>query len=136
MRNRSGRHNLSSHVGRCVNATFGEFSVWKLAIVGQVGQRFDLREGNLESLLNRLQHLLICIAAHEGDRETLGSETTGTTNTMKIGISIGGEIVVNGEIDTLNINTSTKYISSDTDTLLEVLECLVSADTRDGQYWM
>ena len=50
----------------------------------------DLRKRNLEPLLNRLQHLLISLTADERDRETFGSETAGTTNTMEVGIGVTG----------------------------------------------
>jgi len=89
----------------------------------------DLRERNLESLLNRLQYLLISLAADEGDRKTLGSETTGTTNTMEVGVGVAGQIVVDGQVDTLNVDTTAEDIGSNADTLLEVLERLVALDT-------
>jgi hypothetical protein len=57
---------------------------------------WGLRKCNLKSLLNRLQNLLISLTANERDRETLGSETTGTTNTMEVGVGVTREIVVDG----------------------------------------
>lgn len=53
------------HVGAGINATLWE--LWK---------------SNLESLLNILQHLLIGFAGNEGDGNTLGSETSGTTDSV------------------------------------------------------
>jgi hypothetical protein len=89
----------------------------------------NLRKRNLESLLNRLQYFLIGLTADERDRETLGSETTGTTHTMEVGVGVTGKIVVNGQVNPLNIDTTAKNIGGDTDTLLEVLERLVALDT-------
>ena len=48
---------------------------------------------------------------------------------MEVGISISRKIVVDGEIDTLNIDTTAKDIGSDANTLLEVFERLVALDT-------
>jgi hypothetical protein len=48
---------------------------------------------------------------------------------VEIGVSISGEIVVNGQVDTLNIDTTSKDISSNTDTLVEFFELLVALDT-------
>lgn len=48
---------------------------------------------------------------------------------MEVGVGIGGEIVVNGEVNALNINTTAEDISSDTDALVELLELLVALDT-------
>ena len=91
--------------------------------------RANLRQSDFESLLDGLEHLLVLLAADEGDTETLGTETTSTTDTMKVGVSIAREIVVDGEVDTLDIDTTTEDVSSDTDTLVELLELLVTLDT-------
>ena len=72
---------------------------------------------------------MVGISAHEGDGETLGTESTSTTDTVKVRISISGKIVVDCEVDTLNIDTTAEDISGDTDTLVEVLEFLVAFDT-------
>ena len=103
---------LVIHVGARVNTLLGE-----------------LRKGDLETLLNRLQNGLVFRAADEGDTETLGSETTGTTDTVEVRISLVRHVVVDGDVDTLNIDTTTKDISGHTDTSLEVLELLVALDT-------
>lgn len=49
---------------------------------------------------------------------------------MQVGIGIGGKIVVDGQVDTLDINTTAEDISGDADTLVELLELLVTLDTR------
>jgi hypothetical protein len=87
-----------------------------------------VRKSNLEALLNLLENLLVILVADEGNGETLGSETTSTTNTVQVGVGIGGKIVVNGQVDTLNIDTTTKDISGNTDTLVELLELFVTFD--------
>jgi hypothetical protein len=48
---------------------------------------------------------------------------------MEVRIGIPWEIVVDGEINTFNINTSTENIGGNTDSLLEILEGLISLDT-------
>lgn len=48
---------------------------------------------------------------------------------MKVGVCGIGKIVVDGEIDTLNINTTTKDICGNANTLVEVFELLVALDT-------
>lgn len=48
---------------------------------------------------------------------------------MEVRVSIGRQIIVDSQVDTLNINASTKYISSDTDALVKFLEFLVAFDT-------
>jgi hypothetical protein len=108
----SSRRHLVVHVRGRVDTVLGE-----------------LRELDLETLLDRLEDRLVVGAAHERDGETLGSETTGTTDTVKVGIGLVGHVVVDSDVDTLNIDTTTEDVSGDTDTSLELLELLVALDT-------
>jgi hypothetical protein len=89
----------------------------------------NLRQSDFESLLDSLEHLLVLLAADEGDTETLGTETTSTTDAMKVGVGIARKIVVDGKVDTLDIDTTTEDVGSDTDTLVELFELLVALDT-------
>lgn len=89
-----------------------------------------IREGNLEALLDLLENICVLLVAHEGDGETLGTETTGTTDTVQVGIGLGGQIVVDGKVNALNIDTTSEDIGGNTDTLVEFLELLVAFDTR------
>ena len=43
-----------------------------------------LRKGHFESLLNFFEDLLIILVADEGDGQTFGTETTGTTDTVQV----------------------------------------------------
>jgi hypothetical protein len=88
-----------------------------------------LRKSNLETLLNLLENLLVRLAADKGDRKTLGSETTRTTDTVEVRVGIAGEIVVDGQVDTFDIDTTAEDVSSHTDTLVELLELFVALDT-------
>lgn len=114
--NRLKKHKIRdaclSHVGARVNAL--------LRIFGKC---------NLEALLDLLQHLHVRLGTDKGDGETLGTETTGTTDAVKIGVGIGRQIIVDGQVDTLNINTTTEDISGNANTLVELLELLVTLDT-------
>lgn len=101
------------HVGARVNAALGV-----------------LRKGDLEPFLNVLENLLILIAADKRNRQPLGTETTSTTDTVQVGIRIRRHVVVNGKVDTFNIDTTSENIGSDTDTLVELLKLLVTFDTR------
>jgi hypothetical protein len=87
-----------------------------------------IRKSDFEALLDLLQNLLVLVGGDKGDGKTLGSETAGTTNTMQVRVGIGGQIVVNGKVDALNVDTAAKDIGRDTDTLVEFLEFLVPAN--------
>jgi len=92
----------------------------------------DIRKGNFKSLLDRLQNLLVLVRGDERDSKTLGTETACTTDAVQIRVRIGGEIIVDSKVDTLDIDTTSKNVGSDTDTLVKFLEFLVAADTGGG----
>lgn len=48
---------------------------------------------------------------------------------MKVGVGLVGHVVVDGDVDTLDIDTTTEDVSGDTDTGLELLKLLVALDT-------
>jgi hypothetical protein len=48
---------------------------------------------------------------------------------MEVRVRITWKIVVDGQVDTLNIDTTTEDISGNADTLIELLEFLVTLDT-------
>lgn len=89
----------------------------------------NLRKSDFEALLNLLEDLLVLLRADKGDGKTLGTETTGTTDTVKVRAGVAGKIVVDGQVDTLDIDTTSEDVGSDTDSLLELLELLVTANT-------
>jgi hypothetical protein len=89
----------------------------------------DLRKRDFKPLLNGFQNLLISLRAYERNRNTLGSETPCTANTMKVGVSIAWKIIVNSQVDTLDIDTTTKDVSGYADALIEFLELLVPLDS-------
>ena len=51
---------------------------------------------------------------------------------MQVRVGISREIVVDGEVDALNVDTSSKDVGGNTNTLVEFLELLVSLDTKRG----
>lgn len=95
------------------------------------GKSEYVRKGNLEALLNLLENLLVLLAADKRNGQTLGTETASTTDTVQVGAGISRQVVVDGQVDTLDIDTTSKNVGGDTDALLELLELLVAADTID-----
>lgn len=89
----------------------------------------NLRKCDIKSLLDGVQNLLVLLVAYEGDAETLRPKTTGTTNTMEVGISIGRKVVVDGDVNALNVDTASEHIRGYTDTLIEFLELSIAFDT-------
>ena len=58
---------------------------------GHINLLGELGDLDLEAGLDRLENLSVLLVSNKGNGETLGTETTGTTDTMEVGIgSIGG----------------------------------------------
>ena len=93
------------------------------------GWNLSLRQGNLESLLNLLQDILIVLAANERNAKTFGAESAGSADPVQVGVGVARQVVVDGQIDSLNVNTTTKDIRGYADTLVELFELLVALDT-------
>lgn len=103
---------LSVHVSRWINTFF-----WELG---------DL---DVESGLDLLQNLFVLLGGDQRDGQTLGTESTGSTDSVQVLVGLVGQVVVDGQIDSFDIDTSTKHIGGNTDTLVELLERFVSLDS-------
>jgi len=88
-----------------------------------------IRKSNFKALLDLLQDLLVLISGDERDGETLGTETAGTTDAVQVGVRISRQVVVDGKVDALNVDTATEDVSGNADALVELLELLVPANT-------
>lgn len=66
-------------------------------------------------LLNLAHHADI-VSSDEVDGHTLTSETSTTTDTMDVVLTVGGQIVVDDERDLLDVDTTGKQIGGDEDT--------------------
>lgn len=98
-----------------------------------------------ESGLNFIQYLTIFFRGNERNAKTFSSKTSSTsdlnfeldfkipnsnfTYSVKIGIRILGHIVVDNDVYSFDINTSSKNVSSYNDTSLEVLKLLISLNS-------
>jgi hypothetical protein len=69
------------------------------------------------------------VGADERDGQTLGTESSSTTHSVQVGAGIVGQIIIDRQVNTLDINTSSENIGGNTDSLLELLELLVTTDT-------
>lgn len=47
---------------------------------------------------------------------------------MEVAVGVGGQVVVDGKVDALDVDTTAEDVGGDTDALLEVLELLVTLD--------
>ena len=72
---------------------------------------------------------MVLLAAHEGDGQTLGAESASTSDTVQVRAGISRQIVVDSQVDTLNVDTTTEDVGGDADSLLKSLELLETLDT-------
>lgn len=114
-------------------------------------QRIDSqsRDGHGESFLNLLQDLLILGRRNERDTQTLGTESTSSTDSVQVRVGVGRSVlrgvstvrprsdwthIVDHDVDTLDIDTTTENVGSHQDSLLERLERFVSGDSTKDQH--
>lgn len=89
-----------------------------------------LGECLLEVLLDGLESLLVLLSAEEGNTGTVGTETTGTTDTVLVGGDLLGHVVVDGQVDALEIDTTAENVRGNADTQgVALLELLVDSVT-------
>jgi len=71
---------------------------------------------------------LVFLSTHESDSETLGSEATGTANSVEISVGVTGHIVVENDVDFLDINSTAENLCGNKNAMLEFLEPVVDLD--------
>jgi hypothetical protein len=96
---------------------------------GHINLLGELGDLDLEAGLDRLENLSVLLVSNKGNSETLGTETTSTTDTVEVGIGSIGDIVVDDNVHTRDIETTGENIGGDEDTLVELLEGLVAGNT-------
>lgn len=87
-----------------------------------------LGDADFETTLDLLEHLLILRGGHKCDAEAFRAEPASSTDTMQIRVRLPWDIVVDGDVDPLDIDTAAKDVRADGDALLECLELLVPGD--------
>jgi hypothetical protein len=112
----------------------------------------EFRHSDLEACLDGSHHLLVTLRRLECDRETLRTKTASTTrmrkhssiefmvhigsvdapNAMQVTVRIRRAIVVDDDVHTLNINTTTENVCRDKNALLKCLERRVSGDSMEA----
>lgn len=90
---------------------------------------WEVRNLDIESRLDLLQDLLVFLAGDERNSQTLGTESTGSTDSVQVLVGLAWQVVVDSQVNSLDIDTSTEDISRNTDTLVELLERLVSSNS-------
>ena len=94
-------------------------------VTAQVDLVWELRDVHLEPVLDLVEDLGVALVRHEGDGETLGSKPASSGHPMKVGIRVLGHVVVEHNVDSLNVHSSTEEVGGNQDPLLEILELLV-----------
>lgn len=97
-----------------------------LDVSGDIDLFWELGDADVETVLYTVQSLGVVLVGDESDGQSLGSETSGTSDSVKVRVRILWHIVVEDDVDTLNVHSTSEQISGDENSLLEVLECLIS----------
>jgi len=82
-------------------------------------------DADLESALNLFKDFGVVFGADETDGKTFGTESTGSGYSMEVSIRILWHIVVENDVNSFNIDTSSEKIGGDQNSSLKVLELAV-----------
>jgi len=104
-------------------------SLFAFDVTAHVDFIWELLDADLEARLHLLEDFRVLLGAHHANSETLGTESTGTCNAMQVSITILRHVVVEHDVDTLDIDTSTKQVRRDKNSALEVLELRVTVQS-------
>ena len=86
-----------------------------------------------KSALDLVEDLSIFLRGDEGESQTLGTESTGTTDPVQVSVCAFGHVIVDNDVDTLNINTSSNQVSGHHDAGVEVLKFLVHLNSKNHE---
>ena len=84
---------------------------------------------NFKSLLNFFQDFQVLGPTHESNGQSLSSEPSSSSDSVKVGIRILRHVIVEDHIDLLNIDSSSEDVCSHHNPVLELLEVIVSLDS-------
>jgi len=76
--------------------------------------------------LNLLQDLVVLVVTTETDSQTFGTESTGSGNSVQVSIRVFWHVVVENDVHSFDIDTSSEEIGGDQDSSLKVFEQRVS----------
>jgi hypothetical protein len=71
------------------------------------------------------EDLLVLGGGDERDSESLCSEPTSSTHSVQVGVSVLGHVVVDNDVDTFNVDSSSEQVGGHHDACLEFLELSV-----------
>ena len=81
-------------------------------------------------LIFNLEKMLLIIFSDEIDGETQVSKTTRSTNSVKIGFSVLGEIEIDDNVNWQDINTSCKNVSANQASGFSIFEIVVNSTEK------
>jgi hypothetical protein len=94
-------------------------------VAGGVDSGWQFADFHFEALLDLSQNFFVLGRLHERNRETLGSESAGTTNPVQIFVALLGHVEVDYDVDLLDIDSAAKKLSRNQDAILELLKAVV-----------
>jgi hypothetical protein len=105
---------------------------WNLTVRGSINLFGHFRDFNNESLLDFFQHFGVFgtfFVRNKRDGQSLSSKSTSSTNSMQVGIGVVGHVVIDHDIDTFDIDTSTQQVGGNHDSVFVILEVLISVNS-------
>ena len=88
-------------------------------------------DGNVdhEAFLYLIENGSFILRADKGDSKTLSTEATGTTHSVKVTVSLERHVEVDDDVDLGNIDTTGEQVSSDENSLAELLDFIKASNS-------
>merc|ERR1719245_1288983 len=100
-----------------------------LDVTAEVNLVRQLRDVDLEPVLDLVQDLGVALVADEGDGQTLGAESSGSGDSVEVGVSVLRHVVVEHDVNSLDVHSATKQVCGHQNSLLEIFELLIPAQS-------
>jgi hypothetical protein len=94
-------------------------------VAGGVDGGWQFADFHFKALLDLSQNLFVLVRLHERYRETFGSESASTTNSVQVFVALLGHVEVDYDVDLLDVNAAAEKLSRNEDAILELLEAVV-----------
>ena len=112
---------------------YSDLHLSTLNITAEVNLVWQLGDVDLEPVLNLVEDLGVALVTDEGDGQTLGAESSCPGDPVEVGVRVLRHVVVEHDVDSLNVHSTTKQIGGNQNSLLEILELLIPGNSTQNE---
>lgn len=88
-----------------------------LTVRAEINFIWQLCDVDVKTVLDVVEDLCVVLIRDEGDGQTFGTETTGTSDAMQVSVRILWHVVVEDDVDSLDVHAAAEEVRGDEDSL-------------------